>query len=253
MAGDVGQVPGGGGAAMKADHRRQRLAYYREISTFLRDVLIAGLIVFCILRPDVVRSWLGSLGVSKATVLGFELTPGGEQELAETIDTLRQQRDAAIFERNSFARQAAEALREVERLRGSDPQLRGTIAALETSVRAPATTPPPTERAARLQTELVENARRTIGSEAGWAVVYGADRNLDSAGAELAWARRNGIEDVAAVRRQNSYRSVAFAADAQAAEALLPIVRRRRADAYVVNLQTWCPNPVEREGFRECA
>lgn len=256
MAGDVGRAADGGDEAAAGATRparsRERLVYYREISTFLRDLLIAGLIVFCILRPDVVRSWLGALGVSKATVLGIELTPGSEQELAETIDTLRQQRDAAIFERNSFAEQAAAALREVERLKGTNPGLRGTIANLEAAVRAPAPAPAATARGTRLQAELVETARQSLGSEAGWAVVYGADRDLEAARAELDWARRNGLDDVAAVRRQNNYRSVAFAPDARAAEAVRDIVRRRRPDAYVVNLQTWCPNMVEVDGVREC-
>ena len=146
------------------------------------------------------RSWLGALGVSKATFLGFELTPGNERELATTIDTLRQQRDAAIFERNSLAEKAAEALREVERLKGSDPALRGAIASIEASAKPPPA--PAASQANRVQRELIEVAQRTLGAAEGWGVVFGGDVSLDAARAEVDWARRNGLNSVGVVLRQ---------------------------------------------------
>lgn len=237
-------------ASRTAIHR-ERLGFYRDASTFLRDILIGGLILFCVMRPDVVRSWLSALGVSKATFLGFELTPGNERELAATIDGLRQQRDAAIFERNSLAEKAAAALRELEQLKGSDPALRGEIASIEASTRP--TQPPAGSQARKIQNELIEGAQRTLGSAEGWGVIFGGDVSLEAAQTEVDWARRNGLNNVGIVRRQGSFRSIVFVArSAEAAEQVRRLVSRRRPDSYVVNLASWCPNLVERNGYREC-
>lgn len=227
---------------------RERLGFYRDASTFLRDVLIAGLILFCIARPDVVRSWLGALGVSKATFLGFELSPVSEKELAKEIDLIRQQRDAAVFEKNRFAEKAANALREVERLRGSNPSLSGEIAALDASAKAvPAAGP-----GARTQSRLIDNAQQTLGDAEGWAVVFGGDPTLAAARTEIDWARRNGLDDVGVVLRQRVFRSAVFVPTAEAAEGAKAVVSRRRPDAYVVNLASWCADLVEKDGYREC-
>jgi hypothetical protein len=227
---------------------RERLGFYRDASTFLRDILIAGLILFCIARPDVVRSWLGALGVSKATFLGFELSPGSEKELAKQIDGLRQQRDAALFEKNSLAAKAADALREVARLKGSNPSLRGEIASLEASAKAvPAAGP-----GAQAQSRLIAGAQQTLGSAEGWALVFGGDPSLADARTEIDWARSKGLDDVGVVLRQRVFRSVAFVPSAEAGEKAKALVSGRRRDAYVVNLASWCTQLVERDGFREC-
>ncbi|WP_428825132.1 hypothetical protein ACLIKD_11225 [Azonexus sp. IMCC34842] len=52
--------------------------------------------------------------------------------------------------------------------------------------------------------------------------------------------------------RQGSFRSVATAADRSDAEQLLFKAKNRRSDAYIVNLNTWCPNRTAKAGYTEC-
>jgi hypothetical protein len=237
-------------AASRTAAQRERLALLRDYSTLTRDLLIAGLILFCVVRPDILRSWLGALGVSKATLFGLELNPGNEKALASTIDTLKQQRDAAIFERNSMAKKAEEALREVERLKGADPAVTDAIASIQASTRAASAAPSP--KAALNQSLLVESARRAIDGGGRWAVVYGGDTSLEAARVDMGWGQRNGLEGRTVVNRQGIFRSIVLADSPEAAEALLETARRRRPDAYVVNMQTWCPRTEQRAGFMQC-
>jgi hypothetical protein len=232
----------GGGAAFS----RERLGAAREATALARDILIALLVLVIVVRPAVLKSWLTALGVSKATIFGLELTPGSEKELAATIDGLKQQRDAAIFERNSMAQKAEQALREVERLKGADPAVTQALTSIRASVAVPASS------SGSGNSSWVSSARQAIDSGGRWAVVYGGDPSLADAQGEMGWAARNGLNGAAVFNRQGSFRSVVVADSPEAADALLGTVRKRRADAYVVNMQTWCPKPQQKEGYSQC-
>ena len=223
-----------------------RLGAAREATGLARDILIALLVIVIIVRPAVLKSWLTALGVSKATIFGLELTPGSEKELAATIDGLKQQRDAAVFERNSMAQKAEEALREVERLKGGDPAVSRELS----TIRAAIAVPPAGSGSGR--SSWVESARQAIDSGGRWAVVYGGDISLAEAQGEMGWASRNGLNGAVIFNRQGSFRSVVLADSPEAADGLLATVRKRRADAYVVNMQTWCPKAEQRDGFQQC-
>jgi hypothetical protein len=225
---------------------RERLGTAREATALARDILIALLVLICVARPAVLKSWLSALGVSKATIFGLELNPGSEKELAATIDGLKQQRDAAVFERNSMARKAEAALREVERLRGADPAVSDALTSIQASVRATAPT------SGNASSTWVDSARQAIDTGGRWAVVYGGDVSLRAAQGEMGWAARNGLAGTEVINRQGVFRSVALADSPEGANALLAVARKRRGDAYVVNLQSWCPRMEQRDGYHQC-
>lgn len=229
--------------------RRERLAYRREQSAVVRDAAIAILILVCLAQPQIVRSWLSSLGVSKATIFGLELTPANEDKIASTISQLEQARDGAIAERNEFARKAAQALAELKRVQGGNPTLDSSLAQVRTTLREAAQQP---QGGTPIQQSIVQGARETLKGDARWAVVFGGDLSLAEAQDELAWAQRNGIDDTAVMLRRGWYRSVAPQPSLEAAEQALRIARQRRRDAYIVNLATWCPRLTDRAGFKEC-
>ena len=89
---------------------------------------------------------------------------------------------------------------------------------------------------------------------ATWGVVFGGDSTLDAARSEVdVAARKHGIPNAAIYLRSGSYRSVAVgSADRSAAQAILGRARQRRADAYIVNMNSWCPHPAARDGYTEC-
>jgi hypothetical protein len=186
--------------------RRERLAYRREQSTLVRDAAIAILILVCLAQPQIVRSWLSSLGVSKATIFGLELTPANEDKIASTISQLEQARDGAIAERNEFARKAAEALAELKRVKGADPSLDTSLAQARTTLREAVQQP---QSGSPVQQSIVQGAREAIKGDAQWAVVCGGDLSLAEARNEVTWAQRNGIESTGVMLRRGWYRSVA--------------------------------------------
>jgi hypothetical protein len=228
-----------------AGFSRERLGAAREATALARDIMIALLVLVIVVRPAVLKSWLTALGVSKATIFGLELTPGSEEGLKRELDTLKQQRDGAIFEKNSLARKAEEALQEVARLRGGSAALNQELSSIRASLSVPASP------LAAGSSSWVESARQAIGT-GRWAVVYSGDDSLDAARDEMKWAARNGLDASAIFLRQRSYRSVLLTDSSEAADALLGTARKRRADAYVVNLQTWCPHAEQREGYQQC-
>ena len=86
-----------------------------------------------------------------------------------------------------------------------------------------------------------------------WGVIYGADSDLDAARYEVERAvPLVGIDNAAIYFRAGSYRSVAvYEGRSEADEALLK-ARKRRADAYIVNMANWCPTSVAHEGYFNC-
>ncbi|HVQ08383.1 MAG TPA: hypothetical protein VMS43_08100 [Allosphingosinicella sp.] len=240
--------------AAKTVPMQERIGLARDVGRLIRDVLLVVLVIFCILNPPVVRGWLGQLGMSKMSLFGMiELTPGKENEVAAAVDAATQQRDAAYFERNDLVnanRQAMEELRQLSQHLPAEqrPRLAQTIATLHAETNN-ANIPLPPD--APLQQILLGAARHQVGSTGRWAVVFGGDPDLAGARRQIA-ARGDGLDNASIVKRYNSYRSIVEAGNAEAAARLLPAATRRRPDAYVVNLDTWCTNPVERDGYRDC-
>jgi hypothetical protein len=89
---------------------------------------------------------------------------------------------------------------------------------------------------------------------ANWAVVIGGDATLPAAKDEVAIVtKKHGIANASIYLRNGSYRTVAVVGgDRSAAEDALGRGRERRADAYIVNMNTWCPQVEAREGYTEC-
>jgi hypothetical protein len=69
------------------------------------------------------------------------------------------------------------------------------------------------------------------------------DSSLEGAKYEIGdIARMYGLPDATIFRRQGAYRSVALVEERAVAEDILTKARKRRGDAYIVRMSTWCPN-----------
>jgi hypothetical protein len=99
----------------------------------------------------------------------------------------------------------------------------------------------------------VERAQKSADTGAQWGVVYGYDGNLQQAQYEVTRAAElYKILNPNIYLRQGIYRSVSVVGNRDQAEQELPSVRQRRADAYIVNMTSWCPNAVKQNGYVEC-
>ncbi|RDJ23363.1 hypothetical protein DWF00_22300 [Bosea caraganae] len=86
-------------------------------------------------------------------------------------------------------------------------------------------------------------------------IVFGGDASLAAAQDEIARARRAGIGSAVVYLRDDSYRSIAVFADAQAQAAALPVLQSLSPwsrDAYRTRLSAWCPVRRVDEGFTRC-
>ena len=99
---------------------------------------------------------------------------------------------------------------------------------------------------------LVQEAQSQIAS-GQWGIVYSGDNSLEGAQYEIGdIAQKYGLPNATVFRRQGVYRSVALVDDRAVAEEVLNKAKRRRGDAYIVRMSTWCPNTQVKEGYRDC-
>jgi muconolactone delta-isomerase len=81
-----------------------------------------------------------------------------------------------------------------------------------------------------------------------WAVVAGADREVDAAMFEVNRLKEQGYRIVQLWRRDGWYRTVIIFKNREAAENNLNRLKREfRKTAFITNLNEWCPEPVEIE------
>lgn len=85
------------------------------------------------------------------------------------------------------------------------------------------------------------------GSAAGpWGVVFGGDKTLSAAQDEMKNAAKWGLADARIYLRDGMYRSVSYSADNASAQVHLrtAIANVPKRQPYLVNLSTWCPEPI---------
>lgn len=94
----------------------------------------------------------------------------------------------------------------------------------------------------------------TVTSKGNWVVVFTGDTNLPQAKTELNNLVRANITNPRLVLRQNSYRAISqsFGTKADAQNYLNSNKNVIRSDAYVINLDSWCPNLVYNGDYYEC-
>ena len=99
----------------------------------------------------------------------------------------------------------------------------------------------------------MQQTQSQTGQSTTWGVVYGGDRALADARYEVGTiASKLGLLNAAAYLRQGSYRSVATSTDRLQATQMLKKAQERRADAYLVDMSSWCPDPAQKDGYLEC-
>lgn len=87
-----------------------------------------------------------------------------------------------------------------------------------------------------------------------WIIVFTGDTNTDQATTELNNLKKAGINNPRLVLRSGSYRTISesFGSKAEAQNYLNTKKNVVRSDAYVINMDLWCPNPVFNGQYYEC-
>lgn len=240
--------------ALEAATTQTRIGVARDWGRLIRDILIAVLIVFCIFNPPVVRGWLGELGVSQVSLFGIELTPRHEVEIAAAVDTLTQERDVARFERSVLVHVNQRAIRDFEsRQARMTPEQREAVESVIGDIRRE-TDADPAGRAStpEIQQRLISGARREAPTTASWGIVFGGDTTRALVAQDLTRVGGTPFANAQIVQRHNSFRSILQADSLTSAEQLLTDARRYNSNAYIVNLDSWCPGRTPGEGYLVC-
>lgn len=104
------------------------------------------------------------------------------------------------------------------------------------------------------QTALPALVQSVVAPSTQWGVVFGADSELDKAKYEVEVAGpKVGVDGGLIYLRGKVYRSVAVFTQRSDAEDALAKARNRRADAYIVDMASWCPVSVQQAGYRQCS
>jgi len=87
-----------------------------------------------------------------------------------------------------------------------------------------------------------------------WAVMFTADTDLEQSKWEQGLLIKAGIEDPKIYLKNNHYQTVSktFASKQEAFAYLLLHKAKVRSDAYVANLEDWCPGAVAKDDYFEC-
>ena len=228
------------------------VAIGKDIVALLRDGALLVMAVLLIFWPTRVNSILVDAGFEEGSFAGLTWkaklseTDDALVEAQATIEDLRTQNhklsEALEGTKNAIAN--AEVKENITKLQRLNDQLDDSSALVQQMAKA----------ATSANAPLVRRFQERAGTVVTWGVVYGGDPTLGSARHEVeVVARRLGLSNASVYLRQGSYRSVATTTDRLEANRLLERAKKRREDAYVVNMEKWCPDAVEKSGYQECS
>jgi hypothetical protein len=201
--------------------------------------------------PGTFYGVLTSAGFEEGSLVGFKW----KSKLVESDGALKEAR-STMADLKSQLEKTSQALADAQ-TRLNDPSLDETVAKLEEENKKLTAASDAVEvsisKTIASNASLVERAQTAVSANAVWGVVFSGDATLDAARYEVTVvAPKLGIPNASLYFRQNSYRSVSVVESRAQAEQVLAKAKQRRADAYIVNLSTWCPDGVEKDGYREC-
>lgn len=224
---------------------------WKDVVSTLRDTLLLILGVLLIAFPSQFNTILVEAGFEEGSVVGFKW----KSSLVKTDQALKDIRanNTDLIKQNQRLSQALKLAetqlddkkekKKIEKILLDNHNLKLASETIEKNVNQTITS----------NAKLVEKAELSIGNTFEWGVVYGGDTSLESANYETGTvAIKYDISNAEIYFRQNSYRSVALAISRQQAEQILLNAKKRRSDAYIVDMDKWCPKSIAKKGYFEC-
>ncbi len=230
---------------------RSLLSAWKDVVSLLRDTLLLCLGVLLIIFPTTFNDILVGAGFEEGSVVGFKW----KSRLVEADQALKDAR-ASITDLSIQNEKLSEALSKAQATI-NDPAENEKLAALQDENNRLKLTSEKIEASVQAtiasNATLVEKAQTSIGTASQWGVVYGGDTTIAGAQYETGpIATKLGLPNTGIYLRQGSYRSVALASSRAEADQLLYLAKRRRSDAYVVDMARWCPQSTQIADVHEC-
>ena len=225
------------------------IATGKDLVALLRDALLLLLGVLLILWPGAINGMLVAAGFEEGSFAGLQWKARLTQSDGSLVKA--QALIADLKDQNERLNQALSQAR----AQGSGPandgasleRLNQVLAAKTDRVQSALTS------SLAANSDLVQKAQSQSAQATTWGVVYGGDRTLANASYETGpIASKLRLSGATVYLRQGSYRSVVTNTDRLQAAQLLKKAQERRADAYLVDMASWCPDPAPKDGYQEC-
>lgn len=224
----------------------------KDVVALLRDGSLLLLAVLLIGWPEIFNDTLVRAGFEEGSLVGLKWKAKVSQQDKElvsaqaTIADLKAQNVNLEKALNEAKAQLSDGLlkSKITALEKVNAQVLPSISKVQDSLRT----------TIEANTAFVQKLQVSGGTMATWAVVFSGDTTLKEARYETEKAApKLGVKDAAIYYRQGSYRGVVIATDRGQANQILMKLKKRRADAYIVNMSTWCPQVSEEKGYVECS
>lgn len=224
----------------------------KDVITLLRDAMLFLMAVLLIVWPGTFNNILVNAGFEEGSFAGLKWKNKLSQADTELVSAQSTIADLKV-QNDKLAQALAEA-----KSQSVNPDLKAQIASLsqvnQQVMAASSKVQASVGSTISDNTPLVQKLESSRGAVTTWGVVFSGDTNLETAKYEIRTAGpKVGIPNAAIYYRQGSYRGVAIASDRAQAEQLLSKAKQRRADSYIVNIATWCPNKNDKTDFYECS
>lgn len=227
------------------------IAVGKDLSALLRDfvlLLIGGLLL---LFPAYFNDVLVKAGFEEGSIIGLKW----KAKLVQADEVLKE----ANVTITNLRKQLEETTAALVKARGdtASPEVKAKLEELESENRKAAEVATNVGKSVKNTLEanapFVQRAQMALNQESTkWGVIFGGDTSIAAAQDEIKKARSLGFTGAQIFYRQESYRSVAVTESRAAAEQALPTARSIRQDSYIVNLDRWCPRPIDKGEYLEC-
>jgi hypothetical protein len=236
---------------------KTRLELAKTLFEVLKQALLMVLLASLLFYPSLVGATLEKIGIQEGDIWGFKWKRSLIETDKKLVELEGENRNLV-----SKLKEASQTLDEQARTLAafqSEANIEGTGEAdaasiiesaqqvIQMNLQAVEQAESVSQSAQQLiiaNTPLIESAEREIDSRLlRFGVVAGGDRTELAARDELRRAKAAGYESTKIYQRQNSYRTVVIFPDRSTAGANLPTIKAtmNRPDAYIVDLDSWCP------------
>ena len=222
----------------------------KDSVALLRDLSLFFLVLLLLVFPNTFNTVLSNAGFEEGSFVGSKWKP----KLLDS-DAALKEAQALITDLKEQNEKLSKALGDASKL--SDPALKEQYAKLEEANKqlniASSRVEDSVASTIASNAPLVEKVQNSVDTSTRWGIVFSGDTKLDAAKYEVETvAPKLGIPNTSIYFRQGSFRTVSVVGSKTEALQVLPKAKQRRADAYIVNMSTWCPNSNEKNGYREC-
>jgi hypothetical protein len=223
----------------------------KDLVALLRDLLLFLIALLLLFFPSTLNNVLKNAGFVEGNVAGFKW----EANLIASDSALKRSQGTIVslqLQLDSMSSMLKEAQKKI-----SDPEFNDKIASLEKSsaqVNLAATqTQVSVKKAISSNRALVRNEQNAVNMSVPLGVVISGDATLQGATDEVKIiASRYGIPGASIYLRDRSYRTVYVTSDRGEAEQILSLAKKRRNDAYIVTMDSWCPDSESLNGYQRC-